>query len=765
MFEERDLTFRAIFLFTAVLCLFFVQLAVFAAEKVEQSNLPEWDGGWTHINPDPNGMARMWQTFTPEYSNITAVEIDILTVNTGDFDDIITVEIAKDGEILASTERNVEYGYEGLLRFDFAEAVAVMPGELYELRVRDTSLTRFGWKYASNTYDAGSRYVSATERSGTDWFFQTYSMEPRIIYVDDDATGDNDGSSWENAFTFLQDALTTTRLPDVEKPLEILVAQGTYKPNEGLLPIVPPRPPMGGVPQPGVWPAEQDEQATFSLINGVVIKGGYAGLGEPDPNMRDIELYQTVLSGDLNGNDIEVDDPCNLFDEPTRSDNSRNVISSVNNDASAIIDGFTITGGNIWFITFDGSGPPIGGAGMLISSGSPTLIDCKFTRNVTGNYGGGLLIYGDGNPTLINCVFTENYADRGAGIYNGASSRVKRDFSSPKFINCTFDNNYAGWSGGGIYNEEGNMNLFKCTFSRNFGSGFIGGGNSEFEDCIFIQNTGVEGGGISCWGSSTFANCIFNNNSAKYYGGGMECSNGLLTDCIFSGNSAGHSAGGLAGSDMVLNNCIFTGNKVYGDKPYQDYGGGCVLFGDNIMMTHCTFYGNWARQERAIFKYSDSVLMINNCILWDGGDEISRSHPSTLTVTYSNIQGGMEGEGNIDTDPLFANPGYWADVDDPNIAVEPSDPNAVWIEGDYHLKSQAGRWDPVSESWVQDDVTSPCIDAGDPNMPVGDEPDPNGDRINMGAYGGTEEASKSFTSELFQTTQELIGVYEFKSGK
>jgi len=56
---------------------------------------------------------------------------------------------------------------------------------------------------------------------------------------------------------------------------------------------------------------------------------------------------------------------------------------------------------------------------------------------------------------------------------------------------------------------------------------------------------------------------------------------------------------------------------------------------------------------------------------------------------------------------------------------------------------QAGRWDPNSQTWIQDDVTSPCIDAGDPTSPVGDEPEPNGQRINMGAYGGTQEASLS----------------------
>ncbi|MBN1505338.1 MAG: hypothetical protein JW955_00750 [Sedimentisphaerales bacterium] len=79
------------------------------------------------------------------------------------------------------------------------------------------------------------------------------------------------------------------------------------------------------------------------------------------------------------------------------------------------------------------------------------------------------------------------------------------------------------------------------------------------------------------------------------------------------------------------------------------------------------------------------------------------------------------GTGNIDADPLFADP----------------------ADSDCHLKSQVGRWEAASQTWVIDDVTSPCIDAGDPNSPVGDEPEPNGGRINMGAYGGTAEASKS----------------------
>jgi hypothetical protein len=93
----------------------------------------------------------------------------------------------------------------------------------------------------------------------------------------------------------------------------------------------------------------------------------------------------------------------------------------------------------------------------------------------------------------------------------------------------------------------------------------------------------------------------------------------------------------------------------------------------------------------------------------------------SATVTYCDIQGGWPGEGNIDVDPLFADP----------------------ASGDYHLKSRAGRWDLNSQNWAQDDVTSPCIDAGDPASDWSAEPLPHGQRINMGAFGGTPQASMS----------------------
>jgi formylglycine-generating enzyme required for sulfatase activity len=163
----------------ATLCLILMAKTAPAAEQIDQSNLPEWAGGWTHVNPTGEGQAVMWQTFRPACTNVIAVEIDILTNNPGQGDDVLTVEIAKDGDVLASAECSVADGFDGLLRFEFPEAVPLVPEQTYELKVRDTGKTRFGWKYGPNTYERGSRYVFAQERPSSDWLFQTYSnIEP-----------------------------------------------------------------------------------------------------------------------------------------------------------------------------------------------------------------------------------------------------------------------------------------------------------------------------------------------------------------------------------------------------------------------------------------------------------------------------------------------------------------------------------------------------------------------------------------------------------
>lgn len=132
-----------------------------------------------------------------------------------------------------------------------------------------------------------------------------------VIYVDDDATGANDGSSWENAFTDLQNALIVAVKGD-----EIRVAQGIYTPTQDPL----------------------DRDATFDLKDDVSITGGYAGLAGMYPDFRHTEFYTTILSGDIDNNDNSVD-PNN------KNGNSHHVVTCTGPGNAAILEGITITGG------------------------------------------------------------------------------------------------------------------------------------------------------------------------------------------------------------------------------------------------------------------------------------------------------------------------------------------------------------------------------------------------------------------------------------
>jgi hypothetical protein len=536
----------------------------------------------------------------------------------------------------------------------------------------------------------------------------------KMIYVDDDAVGSNDGSSWADAYPCLQNALMVAWTGD-----EIRVAQGIYKPDRKLM--------TGRATR---ILASGDRTVAFQLIGGVTIKGGYAGFNEPDPNTRDISLYETILSGDLNGDDVEVADPCDLLTEPTRAENSYTVVTvSVDN---CLLDGFTISGGNangpLSTPSFMVNEPPehVWGGGMHLSFSSVTINNCTFRNNAASGGGGGIDCGSGTGPTLNNCIFTWNSGGSvvieastpfryggGGGMYNYGNS--------PTLTNCTFIGNYAPTFGGGMYNTDSNVTLNNCIFKRNF----VGSIN-EVDSVTCVRGSG--GGMYNDRCNATLTNCIFTANSTNESGGGMESTK----------------------SNLTLTNCIFSGNLAYNDF-WGSYGGGINSLGDDIIiLTNCTFAYNSAQYGNALCDYNlePSDIKLINCILWDGGGAIWRhswdpAYDSTITITYSNIQGGWSGEGNIDIDPFFVNPGIWANVNDPNIIVDPNDPNAIWIDGDYHLKSQAGRWDTVSKSWLVDDVTSPCIDTGDTMSSVEDEPEPNGGRINMGAYGGSSQASKS----------------------
>jgi hypothetical protein len=267
-------------------------------------------------------------------------------------------------------------------------------------------------------------------------------------------------------------------------------------------------------------------------------------------------------------------------------------------------------------------------------------------------------------------------------------------------------------------------------YSRGFYFHSGEGADSVLDGFTITNGYQAPGGGICCKSASpTIANCLIIGNQAvigrNYYGGGIYSvgSNPTISNCIINGNSAGYG-GGILGRARITN-CEISGNRAL-----ANVGGVSGAYS----MNNCTIIGNWALRD--VGGVSSKASLISNCIIRDNLPEQLGNYNS---VTYSNVQGGCPGVGNIDVDPCFAEPGYW----NPNGTVQ--DPNDdFWVDGDYHLKSQAGRWEPSNKKWVQDDVTSRCIDAGDPTSPIGLEPFPNGGRVNIGAYGGTVEASKSY---------------------
>jgi len=273
--------------------------------------------------------------------------------------------------------------------------------------------------------------------------------------------------------------------------------------------------------------------------------------------------------------------------------------------------------------------------------------------------------------------------------YGGA---ILCDSAGPRIMNCVIDGNRAGY-GGGIAILDAAVRL---------------------ERVILSNNVAADGGAIKYYnqgiGVSMFIRCILAGNHAEYHprfggeGGGIVLGgNAHFVNCLIVENRAGYRGGGISSRmhnhSCYLHNCIIWGNE----RGHKD--------GHQISTYSC-----------------DGSLHVNNTVIQD---EDNSDH---ICDPKNRIKGHW-----LSMDPCFGLNGYW----DPNGT--PDDLNDdFWVNGDYHLKSRAGRWDPATETWVRDEVTSPCIDTGDPMSPIGLEPFPNGGIVNMGAYGGTVEASKSY---------------------
>ncbi len=256
--------------------------------------------------------------------------------------------------------------------------------------------------------------------------------------------------------------------------------------------------------------------------------------------------------------------------------------------------------------------------------------------------------------------------------------------------------------------------------------------DGETSDCLLTGLTVIDGTfGVICNGSSpTITHCdvIGHVGSGFKLWGGAEP---YIRYCTSTDNGIGVEMWADTSTRKVLRNrptienCVIAGNRHEG------------ILGDLPTVKNCTIAENLGYGLSCIAPtITNSIVYFNNAGLEN------LSFVQGATITYSDVQGGAAGQGNIDQDPLFRLSGLWSD---------PADPLATWTPGDYHLKSQGWSWDSLQGDWTWDDVTSPCIDAGDPSLSLGDEVpceagDPLSERainllINIGAYGGTAEAS------------------------
>jgi len=414
---------------------------------------------------------------------------------------------------------------------------------------------------------------------------------PSVIYVSSSATGEPNGTSWQNAYKFLQDALAAAEPGD-----QIWVAANNYTPDR-----------FTAFPNLQYHPEQ-----TFELKNGVALYGGFAGT-ETDFADRDCDPYinASVLSGDLFGNDDYMN-PFNF----TFFENSWNVVTAgPNTDGTAVLDGFIIRGGYA-----NGTSPdtPWNKGGGMHCLGSPTIKCCVFEHNWAYDQGGAM--YNEGGPTLTSCQFKHNFTrQQGAGICNITGS--------PTLICCDFESNSGSKQGGGMYNGDASATLVKCTFTLN---------GSVHED----------GGGMASMASNLLlCDCAFTTNTADQDGGAMyseNCPYMRLFQCKFEDNGAADDGGAMYSQNcdrLLLANCAFLGNVAV-----AGWGGGIHNDGCNQPeLVNCTFTRNTSQEGGAIYNGFDTGLTISNSILWgDGapdGPEISLEE-CELFINDTILQGG-----------------------------------------------------------------------------------------------------------------------------
>jgi len=361
-------------------------------------------------------------------------------------------------------------------------------------------------------FDPSAGTTNLTSAGLADIFVTKLTVTPQIYYVKSNAGGLNNGSSWTNAYTDLQSALSAASSGD-----EIWVAAGTYKPT-----------------------ATTDRTISFTLNNGVTIYGGFAGT-ETLRTQRNPSTHITTLSGEIG--------------VAGTADNSYHVVVGNGTNNTAVLDGFTITAGNANGASSYGSG-----GGMYNSGSNPSLTNMTFSTNSAIDGGGMANV--SSSPNLTNVIFNSNSAEDGGGMFNSGGN--------PVLTNVLFSGNSASYIGGGLFNTTSNPSLTNVLFNSNsavdIGGGMVNQINSSpnLENVTFYNNSaGNWGGGMANSNSSpSLINVTLNANTA-ISGGGIynTVTSPIVKNSIVWGNTGGELAN-FNGSVPVVTYSIVQGGYV-----------------------------------------------------------------------------------------------------------------------------------------------------------------------------------------------------------
>jgi parallel beta-helix repeat protein len=369
-----------------------------------------------------------------------------------------------------------------------------------------------------------------------------------------------------------------------------------------------------------------------------------------------------------------------------QAEQSDRVVQFISGEGPAsVLDGFTITGG-AGGIACAGSSPRIEnciitgnnadtGAGIHCHNGSPVIEDCLIHSNVAGIIGGGINCNAGSDPMITGCTISDNTASNGGGMYivNG---------SSPTISQCTISENTVTDSGGGIVSA---------------GPGTL----PTIVDCVVSGNSAAAAAGISCGGGSDplIVNSIIEANVASQVGGGVLCNDSAPTiaNCLISGNTASFNGAGV----------------------YNWSNGGPLLVG-------CTIAGNSTNNGGGVYSGSGSYPVLANCIVWDNsGGAIRQDASSATIVTFSDIEDGWAGTGNIAANPMFFSPSDYH-VRPGSPCIDAADNTAVPddlpdLDGDGNTAEPLPLELDGSDRFVDDPDT---VDTGNGSLPI----------VDMGAY-------------------------------